>query len=160
MYVPLKLHPVGVASTNGHTVEELQRVIQSMKKVVEKLQTENEKLRKTQGRRKGGGGGRGGGGGEGGGGEGRGGRGRGEKMGEKERRVGGKEEEEEEEEEEGKREGGVVIKSPLVKMASEYEKLRSSLSREMETTQRQNVALRAAELQIRRLKEEVCYTCS
>ena len=170
MYVcSLKLNPMGMALNNGRSVEELQRVIQSMKRVVEKLQMENEKLRKTQGRGRGRGDGRrgagSGGGGEGGGGEGkrggggeegrRGGVGVGEQMEEKERRVKEKEETVEEEEE-GKREEG-VIKSPLVKIADEYEKLRSSFSREMETTQKLSVALRAAEVQNRRLKEEVCY---
>ena len=131
----------GGSHTGSHTptVEELQRVISAMRNVVEKLQRENEQLRR----------------------EGKGGRERGRGEG---RKDGSKEREgvAEREGEPGKREEEkqpVTMASPpksaLSKIASENDRLRKSLKREMEQNERLSISLKTSELQNSRLKEEV-----
>ena len=138
--------------TGSHTptVEELQRVISAMRNVVEKLQRENERLRR-----------------EGKGGRERG-RGEGRKEGEvkregKEREGGGEREGESGRVE--RREKQLVPsssspKSALSKIASENDRLRKSLKREMEQNERLSISLKTSEVQTSRLQEEVhCTVC-
>lgn len=118
--------------TGSHTpsVEELQRVISAMRTVVEKLQRENERLRKQEKggkERKGG----------------RDGEGEGEKVGERLRYQA----------------TSSPTKSSYSKIVSENERLRKSLKREMERNEKLNVSLKTAEIHSSRLQGEVCTQC-
>ena len=123
------------------SLEELQRVISAMRVVVEKLQRENERLRREAATRRKREEGRGGGRAE---------EGRGGGKGEVDRG--------------GGTEGGLSKQpttssqpqvTPVSKIALENERLRKSLKREMEQSERLSVSLKSAEIQTNRLKEEV-----
>ena len=138
---------VGVATSNGklsyhgdqvrgHTpsLEELQRVISAMRTVVEKLQRENDGLRREASRGK---------------------------M--REKKENGKREGESGRGRESDREGDEASRQPrtssLTKLASENDKLVKNLKREMEQNQRLKLSLKTAEIQNAQLKKEVSVEC-
>ena len=117
-----------VSGDHAPSSEELQRVILAMRKVVEKLQSENDKLRREALIRT--------------------------KQQNKKTAVVRASEEEKEREAGDKRQGsGTTV--PLAKLALENERLQRSLKREMDRTQQLQLTLKTAEVERERLQDEV-----